>query len=149
MPSKRLQPVPELSEITPAEMAARLQTLDGAVFFDSARETDGSISMLAANPRELIHGNLFNKKDFRCLREHVLRLTPPTALPDDGLPRSILGGTIDYDGTFEFAHYADILIFSHREGCWYASNHWWQDLPEARASNPDPQVARIRFTPTI
>ena len=149
MPSKRLQPVPELSEITPAEMAARLQKVDGAVFFDSARETDGSISMLASNPRELIHGNLFNEKDFRCLREHVLRLTPPTALPDDGLPRSILGGTIDYDGTFEFAHYADILIFSHREGCWYASTHWWQDLPTARSSNPDPQVARIRFTPTI
>jgi para-aminobenzoate synthetase component 1 len=149
MPSRRLQPVPELSEITPAEMAARLQALEGIVFFDSARETDASISMLASNRGALIQGNLFNERDFLCLREQVLRLTPPSALPDDGLPRSILGGTIDYDGTFEFAHYADILIFSHREGRWYASNPWWRELPLARASHPDPQVARIHFTPTI
>ena len=149
MPDSRLHTVPELSDFSPAEMAARLQTLDGIAFFDSARESEEGVSLLASNPGRRIEGNLFEAKDFIRLDEALKALVPSAERMDDGLPRSIVGGTIDYDGRFEFAHYNDVLIFSHREGCWYSTNTWWRDIPAAQNSARTSQHRKICFEPMV
>lgn len=146
MPDPRLHTVPELSDFSPAEMAARLQTQEGIAFFDSARESEAGISLLASHPGQRIEGNLFEEKDFARLKDALDKLAPKTERMDDGLPRSIVGGTIDYDGKFEFSHYKDVLIFSHREGRWYSTNAWWRDIPAAQNSEPTPRCQNICFT---
>jgi anthranilate/para-aminobenzoate synthase component I len=68
---------------------------------------------------------------------------------DDGLPRSIVGGTIDYDGRFEFVHYQDVLIFSHRECRWFSTSNWWRDIPAVEKAPHPPQPRNICFEPAV
>ena len=149
MPDPRLHTVPELSDFSPAEMAARLHTQEGIAFFDSARESGEGISLLASHPGQRLEGNLFEEKDFIRLKEALNKLVPSSGSMDDGLPRSIVGGTIDYDGRFEFAHYKDVLIFSHREGCWSSTNTWWRDIPAIQNSELAHRHRRICFEPMV
>ncbi len=149
MPNPRLHTVPELSEFSPSEMAARLNSQEGIVFFDSARESEAGVSLLASHAGRRLEGNLFEEKDFIQLKEALKTLAPSAERMDDGLPRSILGGTIDYDGCFEFVHYKDVLIFSHREGCWYSTSTWWRDIPAVQDASLSPQQPQIRFEPMV
>ncbi len=143
-------PVAELAEFAPVELAARARLREGFAFFDSARDMGASepMSMLAIEPECWLEGDLFAPADFERLRRTVSQLSKEAAPLGDGVTGPILGGAIGYDGCYCFGLYRHVLVYRHREGAWYASSNWWQSLLAGA-----PPVARLngalRFRPVL
>ena len=139
----RVLPVPDLS---PVEAAARCRHLPGLVFFDTALPGgDGAqLSLLAAAPREMVRGN--SAADWARLREKVAARQTHAA-PDDGLPRGLAAGCVEYDGAFCFGFYDDALVFRHADQTWHEVGDLWSKI--ARAETPPARSARVAFTPEI
>lgn len=116
-----LQPLLELGDQTPLDVASKLAAEPGMVFFDSARENGpcSQISILAARPLQRVDGYLDNPHDLHTLREAHRRLQMGGRGTDRGLPHAILAGTVDYDGRFDFALYPEPLIFEHSSQRWH------------------------------
>jgi para-aminobenzoate synthetase component 1 len=148
----RFQPVPELADFAPAELAARASGEPGMVFFDSAREGDDSsaLSLLAVRPERELKGNLFRECGRAVLREAVSNLQGADFQRDDGLPGPVVAGTVGYEGDFDFAVYRRVLFYRHGEGVWYGEegNPWWRGLPEARGAERPPARPLV-FQPTV
>ncbi len=147
MPNLRLQSLPELADQSPVEIAARLRSLPGVVFFDSAREigSESPVSVVAAQPQHRIRGFLEDPFDFSALQSahRTLQLSGPAA--DRGFPHAILAGTVDYDGRFDFALYPDPLVYAH-------ANHEWYGNPAgnlARFLRQKPALPAPRRSPAI
>lgn len=138
----RFKALPELADISPAEMAARGHGLPGFVFFDSSKEAEagGSLSILAAFPEERIEGNLFLDTDYQRLHSRVLELQSSGGAVDDGLPGSLIAGTVDYDGAFQMAFYPGVLVYRHAEGGWVGIGDldecFRNRVPDARLHGP-------------
>jgi anthranilate/para-aminobenzoate synthase component I len=137
----RFQPVLQLSDFAPADIASRARSFPGMVFFDSAREMDrgNSLSIIAIQPDALFEGNIFETVAFGALQQALARLSEDYGSVDDGLPGPILAGTVEYDGTFHFASYRRVLVYRHREALWYADGDWWREITEH-----SPLDARLR-----
>jgi anthranilate/para-aminobenzoate synthase component I len=105
-------------------MAARLSALPGMAFFDSARE-DGSgseLSLLCAGPTDRIRGNLDDAESLLALQTaHQTLQESGSSGADCGLPHAVLAGTVDYDGTFDFALYPETLVYSHSAQQWFGN----------------------------
>ncbi len=105
---------------TPWEVAQRLSHASGLVFFDSSGNTSNqsgpSISLIAAEPEFLLQGQLHETRDRERLRQ-VWRMHQKDAV-DCGYPLGGLCGWIDYDGTFTFGHYPNMLIYQHEQQQW-------------------------------
>lgn len=103
-------------DLSPVEVAARLQHLPGLVFFDSAMEPAkaGQISVLAAAPSKVLRGDLW--QDGGLLRAELAARRGERA--DCGVPAGFLAGAVDYEGRFEFGVYENALIFQHGQGTW-------------------------------
>jgi len=118
-------------------MVAGLRHLPGLVFFDSARADAGSLSVIAANPREIITGRLGDAS------WHQLRTRLAEARHDgndDGIPHGFAGGWVEYDSTFCFGLYDEALIYRHDAQAWSGSNALagqWRELPGARCHRPE------------
>ncbi len=103
-------------DLTPVEVAARLRSRAGLVFFDSALEgaRGSQLSIIAAEPSRVLRGSL--EKDAALLRE---ALATHRAEPADlGVPAGFLAGSVDYDGTFCFGEYEHALIYRHADASW-------------------------------
>lgn len=87
---------------SPIEAALGLRHLPGLVFFDSAQVRGEQLSIVAANPYEIVRNN------WEQLSTAVSQL--------DG--KGIAAGFFDYDGDFHFGLYNQLLVFNHRQQSW-------------------------------
>ena len=110
-----------LQALTPIEVAAGLRHLPGMVFFDTAGNVPSTygnpVSIIAADPRELIKGSIQRDEDRGRLRE-VLERNADEPMADRGFPSGGLCGWIDYEGDFVFGDYPEMLVHTH-DGGWY------------------------------
>ncbi|MEY2598872.1 MAG: aminodeoxychorismate synthase component [Verrucomicrobiota bacterium] len=127
MRGSRFQVIPELEECGPAELAARVQSLPGCVFFDTAKDSGGGeISMLAACPARVWRGDLFDAGGLEALRRGVRGLSEGGMGVDQGLPGRVLAGSISYEGGYHFGEYGEVLVYRHGEGRWYGNGEGWR-----------------------
>ena len=173
----RFAAVPQLTEFSPVDLAARARHREGVVFFDSARDqepttarhdgrqTTSPLSILALEPELWVVGNLFESDDFARLQRVVAKLTAEydgSAPCDDGLPGAIVAGAIEYDGTYRFGLYKRVLVYRHHEKLWYACADemevgedgfpWWQFLlQDERASDraAEPNCGELQFRAAV
>lgn len=110
---------PVALDLSPVEVAARCRHRPGCVFFDTALEgrTEGEISIVAAEPAEIIRGH--TAADWQRLQA-ALAARRVQAHCDDGLPRGFAAGYVEYDGAFYFGFYDDALLFRHADETWWA-----------------------------
>ncbi len=152
MRQKRFQVLADLAEFVPAELAAVFRRLPGFVFFDSAREgAEGAkTSLIAVCPSESFEGNLFLESDFQRLREVVRNLNSEAEGVDDGLPGSIVAGSVAYDGVYRFGMYDCVLVYRHAEAQWYGCGDWWRKLIEAGGGATDEvPMGGLKFVPQM
>ncbi|PQJ28110.1 aminodeoxychorismate synthase, component I [Rubritalea profundi] len=100
----------------PSSVAAGLQHLDGLVFFDSSGNfpdgVDEIISIVAARPSQILRGNVSDVSLIEeILAEHA---TESSDLPNGGLC-----GWIEYEGSYCFGVYPEMLVYRHSSGQWY------------------------------
>jgi len=99
-----------------AEVAAGLRHLPGLVFFDSAgnlpAESGQPISVIAARPERIITGTL---PEVAALR----RALGARGGADRGFPLGGLCGSIDYDGSYTFGVYPEMLVQDVQTGDWW------------------------------
>jgi para-aminobenzoate synthetase component I len=173
----RFEAVPQLTEFSPADLAARAQSREGMVFFDSARDQEPSadrhdgrqtaapLSILALEPELWLRGNVFEEADFARLQHVVAELTAEyegSAPLDDGLPGAIVAGAIEYDGAYRFGLYRKVLVYRHREKLWYACADetqasegglpWWHFLSQeepASERHSEPNGRELKFRATV
>jgi len=116
-----------------AEVAAGLRHLPGMVFFDSAgnlpAESGQPISVIAARPERVITGTLPEVAELR-------RALGASGGADRGFPLGGLCGAIDYDGSFTFGVYPEMLVQDVQTG------DWWE-LGELSESWRDPQGGAV------
>jgi para-aminobenzoate synthetase component I len=106
--------------LTPWEVATRLGHLPGLVFFDSALENEPheQQSIVTAAPSKIIAGN--TPDDWQKLQREIARRT----VTDDvckKLQGGIAAGFVDYDGSFCFGFYDDVLVYHHADQSWHGS----------------------------
>lgn len=135
---QRFQPIPELEEYTPVELAAKARVCSGLAFFDSSKDMGGDapLSILAIEPDSWLKGDLFVESDFESLRDAVLAVSDLNSGCDLGLPGTIVAGSVEYEGLFCFGIYTKVLVFRHREGVWYGAGDWWKGLLKGAAVHP-------------
>ena len=151
MPILARAPRPLALELTPAEVAAACAHLPGRVFFDTALEGGEDLSIVAAEPREVIRGDA---DDWGNLQEAVTRRAGGPHC-DDGLPAGFAAGFAEYDGTYCFGIYEDALIFRHAEQRWYEVGDFasrlrpGDDALQGRGPVFVPQMARETYCQRI
>ncbi len=145
IPQAKLHFRPASLTEAPDEVAVRLRHLPGFAWLDTAGNShldDEGISILAAQPREILRGHLSQPEPLR----RALRQLEPVDSRDWGLPNAGLIGEVDFSGTFTFGLYDQWLVHRH------ATGEWWQTgnlLDLARSPSPlDPPPA-VDFLPLI
>ncbi|MEP4077448.1 MAG: aminodeoxychorismate synthase component I [Haloferula sp.] len=100
------------------------------VFFDTAGNVPSNygnpVSIVAANPRELIKGSIRKEEDREMLRE-VLRENADELSADRGFPLGGLCGWVDYEGDFVFGDYPEMLVHTH-DGGWHENGSLSQQI---------------------
>ena len=101
------------------EVATRFRDLSGLIFFDSALETSehNQISIIAAEPSAILRG-----QDWTALSAAVAA-RQRIGGPDDGLPHGFAAGWVDYEGSFCFGFYEQLLIYRHANQTWQEIGH--------------------------
>ena len=141
-----MEELPQL-KLTPAEAAARCRHLPGVVFFDTALDGSGALSLLAAQPSQILTGR--TEADWAALGRAVAERQLPSATPDQ-IPPGFAAGWVDYDGAFCFGVYDKLLAYRHGDGTWFsvgdADSAWAEWLAtESVPATPIP----LRFTPVM
>lgn len=102
------------------------------VFFDTAGNVPSSygnpVSIIAADPRELIKGSLRREEDREILRD-VLRRNADEPTADRGFPLGGLCGWVDYEGDFVFGDYPEMLVHTH-DGGWHETGNLSQQITD-------------------
>jgi len=136
------------------EVAASLRHLPGFVWLDTSGrcpevDRDGAVSLLAACPLELVRGHISNIEP---LERAAARLTGnPAASVDWGLPLNGLIGAVDYDGTYCFGLYSQVVIYRHRSGEWFETGDLLSlarsdaALPDAPGVALEPELEAAQF----
>ena len=110
-----------LDGMLPVEVAAGLRHLPGLVFFDSAGNLPTTaarpVSVIAARPTRILRGSIHDAADRAMLRA-ALADAPPSS-GDHGFPLGGLCGWVDYEGTFVFGDFPEMLVFSHHDRTWH------------------------------
>jgi len=101
------------------EVVSRCRHLPGLVFFDSALEGDssGRQSIIAASPSEVFTGH--TEEDWATLAGKIASHRVEGAV-DQGVPCGFAAGSVNYDGSFCFGFYNDLLIHRHSDQSWLA-----------------------------
>src|SRR6478735_7078575 len=111
----------QLDGLSPVEVAGRLRHLDGLVFFDTVGNLPSGcsrpVSVIAANPREILRGNIHFPADLEILRSAVAGA--PKLAGDHGFPVGGLCGWVDYEGDFVFGDYPEMLVYCHDDHTWW------------------------------
>ncbi len=140
---------------TPFAVFQQLSHLPHAVFLDSSgnlpQDTQSAHSILAAQPEEIITGELSNLEDLAKFKQRY----QATLLsgPDSGLPLGAWIGTFDYEGGFWFGLYRNLLVYTHHTEEWHEVGGSW--LGNQRKENTireapqfgewQPNLSRARF----
>ncbi len=137
---------PRLDGLMPVEVAASLRHLPELVFFDTAGNLASSksrpVSVIAANPQQVLRGNIHQPVDLNLLRSALAQ--GPRAAGDQGFPLGGLCGWVDYEGDFVFGDYPEMLVYSHGDRKWWESGQ----LSSRLAANASESSAEISpFTP--
>ncbi len=120
--------------ISPVEAAARLASLPGFVFLDSAHPSPGAISILASHPDTILEGHLADRAKLEAALNARKRDTV-----DHALPAGAAIGAIAFDGSFQFGFYENLLIYLHDSDSWLAFGDPVLPAPELPIRNR-PQV---------
>jgi anthranilate/para-aminobenzoate synthase component I len=91
----------------PWEVARGLAHLPELVFLDSALARRGAVSTIAAQPDEIVEGE--TSADWHRLQGALNRRA--------GAP-GLAAGYVEYEGSFRFGFYSNVLSFSHDDGSW-------------------------------
>lgn len=150
-----------IERCSPCQVAAELSHLPGFLYLDSSitealtgPNRDSRFSLIAACPRTVIRGNLFNQIHFNSLKKlYETRSSPNTASPyapfvGSRSPEAGLYGYINYDGEYTFGEYDEVLVFDHVLESWKE----WGDLSSLRRSScPSAEIgnAAIHFTSNL
>lgn len=119
---------------TPAEIAAQLCQREGFIWMDSSLALPGAISVLTADPVEVLRGHIDH--DWEKVRA-ALRA-----------PRAAAGGLygwVGYDGQFVLGVYPHGLVYDHDTACWHEFGHFQLSA----SSWQSPAAPRLRFAPQI
>ncbi len=115
-----LIPRPASLTAEPHEVARQLSHLPGLVFFDTVGNLPTHhappISIIGANPTEILQGHISKPSSLvAALAQHE------NPNPQDyGFPTGAACGSIDYDGSYTFGIYPELLIYHHQ------TNEWWE-----------------------
>ena len=124
--------------LPPSEVAARLATLGGLVWLDSAAAGAGAVSILTAAPVEIISGRLGEEDDQ--LRSTLQQYRSP-ATSGSRIPAGGMFGWIGFDGEFTLGVYPHCLVYHHDRGLWNDFGGLAARLPQTDAPR------RARFSP--
>lgn len=114
-------PVPRPARILaePDDVARHLSHLPGLVFFDTAGNLPANhappVSIIGARPVEILRGHISDPEE---LVAALARWENPT-LRDHGFPTGGACGWVDYDGSYTFGIYPELLIYHHQTGQWW------------------------------
>ncbi len=112
--------LPQLDDLTPGEVAARLRHRPGFVFFDTAgnvpADRGAPVSVLAADPVEVLKGSIHDPADRARLTARLAERNGDAPSADRGFPAGGLCGWIDYEGGFVFGDYPEMLVHVHGGG---------------------------------
>jgi aminodeoxychorismate synthase component I len=141
-----------LDGLSPVDVAGQLRHLDGLVFFDTAGNfaSGGSrpVSVIAANPLQVLRGNIHVAADLEILRAALA--DGPEIAGDHGFPVGGLCGWVDYEGDFVFGDYPEMLVYSHRDDIWWETGDLSTRLlahsGSAEISPFTPLASREKFT---
>lgn len=118
---QRIKQASGLDDLTPVEVAERLQHLPGLVFFDSSghfpKSSSAPVSLIAARPRQIFRGSIFEPGE-RVQLQQALASSHPVG-NDFGFPAGGLCGWVDYEGEFVFGEYPEMLVYHHGNRCWF------------------------------
>jgi para-aminobenzoate synthetase component 1 len=128
--------------LSPDAAARRLRSRPGFVWLDtSSRAEANALSLLAAEPREILVGELSDPSPLRA----ALGSLPGGSRADLGMPAAGLIGTVDFDGRYCFGVYDQVLCYQHGLERWVEtgslSRHLAADPPET------PSVPPVEFHP--
>jgi len=129
-----------LDGLTVEEVAPQLASRPGFVWLDSADATRGRcVSVLASDPTRILTGSI---SDVRPLRA-ALAAFPASQKGDLGLMGPGLYGTVDYEGSYTFGVYPEVLVYEH------ASSRWMGKASEfpARAAKETEVLPPLDFQP--
>jgi para-aminobenzoate synthetase component I len=121
-----LLPTP-LQMLTPAEMAVALSQRDGFVWMDSALPGPGAVSILTAEPVEVLRGHI--ERDWKRVRAAL------------SVPRAAAGGLygwVGYDGAFVLGVYPHGLRYEHDSSVWSRFGDFKVQLSAFRPPPPPP-----------
>lgn len=107
------------------------------VFLDSALANQGAISIVSGRPSRVI------SNDLPWLRNELEKRRVDTG--DLGFPTSAAIGFFEYEGTFCFGLYDELLVFDHAQERWFGSEALADDI---RAWTPQP-IQPLDFSPLI
>ena len=130
--------------LSPLEVAFRCRHLPGLVFFDSALQSGETISIVAAKPTEIVTGR--SEQDWQMLQAKIAA-RQRSNLHEDEMLHGFAAGTIDYDGSFQFGFYDQLLRFRHIDASWSVLG----DLPSEFRGLPGltNRCAPVEFKPQI
>lgn len=132
--------LPQLDDLTPGEVAARLRHRPGFVFFDTAGNVPSGrgapVSVLAADPVEELHGSIHDPADRERLAARLAERGGETGA-DRGFPTGGLCGWIDYEGRFVFGDYPEMLVHTP-DGGWHETGGL-----STRLADPEPVVVSV------
>lgn len=142
---------------SPAEVAAGLRGLPGLAFIDTSGNLPSSypspLSIVAALPETTLRGSLHDESDLATLRKALDERS--VAHPDFGLPTGAAIGTVDYDGSFHFGFYDQLLVHAHQSEQWFQAGSLSSKLrADTPASTPhierwEPNFTRDEFIAAI
>jgi aminodeoxychorismate synthase component I len=114
-----LIPRPVTIAADPEDVARQLAHLPGLVFFDTVGNLPTHhappVSIIGANPTEILRGQISNPAN---LNSALARHNNPISR-DYGFPIGGACGWIDYDGSYTFGIYPELLIYHHKSGEWW------------------------------
>ncbi len=133
---------------TPEEAAASLRHLPGFVWLDTSgccpdADRDNAVSVLAACPERVLRGHI---SDPSPLDKALASLSGNTEAVDWGLPLCGLIGSVDYDGSYVFGIYSQMVIHRHRTGEWFETGDL---LSLARPGELPVMSRRLEFQPEM
>ncbi len=113
---------------TPIELAqCAQQQLQDFVFFDSSVEQERSISIIAANPIEVIKLEAFDADSLRS-KAQEFAVTETQDEDKSHYPQGGLFGWINYEGDCVFGIYPEVFIYDHAQAKWYQNGSLFEQL---------------------
>ncbi|HEY5894293.1 MAG TPA: anthranilate synthase component I family protein [Chthoniobacterales bacterium] len=122
-------------DLSPVEVAGGLRHLPGMVFLDSAVVGQGAISVIGACPARIVADNL------PLLRSELEKRQTDTG--DLGFPTDAAIGFFEYEGSFCFGFYDELLVFDHSQERWLGSEALAAEIQKFTPQPPRP----LQFEP--